>query len=328
MTSFLLRRLGASIFLLWLVLSAVFFIAHAVPGDPSRLIEDSRMSLAERANLRRVYGLDRPVVEQYAHWLAAAVQGDWGVSMVQNRPVTKVLGGAILPTLALATSALAIQLGVGFLLGLAGAVWRDRPIDHALRALSLIFYSLPVFWLSLMAILLFAVHWPVFPPGGMRSIGAESLPPLAQARDLFAHLILPASVLGLAMSGFLARYVRVSLIEALGQDHIRMARARGLSERRILGLHALRNALSPVIQILAMSIPGLLAGSLITEVVFSWPGIGRVAFAAVTGRDYPVLLATTAFAATLVIFFNLAADAAHAAIDPRVTDGPTARDVA
>jgi len=327
-TSFLLRRLGASVLLLWLVLSAVFFIAHATPGDPSGLIEDSRMTAAQRANLRRMYGLDRPLVEQYVLWLGAAARGDWGISMVQNRPVARILGGAILPTLALATSALAVQLGVGFLLGIAGALRRDRPLDHVLRLLSLVFFSLPVFWLSLMAILLFAVHWPIFPAGGMRSIGAESLPFWAQARDLIAHLVLPASVLGLALSGFLARYVRGSLLEALGQEHIRMARARGLSERRILGVHALRYALSPVIQVLALSIPALLSGSLITEVVFSWPGLGRVGFDAVIGRDYPVILATTAFAAVLVIVFNLIADLAHAVVDPRVRDAQTAQTAA
>jgi peptide/nickel transport system permease protein len=322
--SFLVRRLGASVLLFWLVLTAVFFVVHATPGDPSRLIEDSRMTPAERANLRRIYGLDKPLIEQYALWLAAAVRGDWGTSMVQNRPVARILGEAVLPTFVLAGSALSIQLGVGFLFGVAGALRRDRPLDHALRVLSLIFFSLPVFWLSLMAILAFAVHWPIFPAGGMRSIGAESLPPLAQARDLIAHLILPASVLGLASSGVLARYVRGSLLDALGQEHIRMARARGLSERRILGIHALRSALGPVIQILALSIPGLLSGSLITEVVFSWPGLGRVGFDAVTGRDYPLVLASTAFAAVLVIVFNLAADLAHAAIDPRVRDAQSA----
>jgi peptide/nickel transport system permease protein len=327
-TSFLLRRLGASVLLLWLVLSVVFFIAHATPGDPGKLIEDSRMTLAAQANLRRIYGLDRPLIEQYALWLKAAVHGDWGMSMVQNRPVAKVLGEAVLPTFALATSALAILLGVGFLVGVAGALRRDRPLDHLLRVLSLIFFSLPVFWLSLMAILLFAVHWPLFPAGGMWSIGAESLPPLARARDLLWHLVLPASVLGLAFSGFLARYVRGSLLEALGQEHIRMARARGISERRILGVHALRYALSPVIQFLALAIPGLLSGSLITEVVFSWPGLGRVGFEAVIGRDYPVILATTAFAAILVILFNLIADLSLAVVDPRVREAQFARAVA
>lgn len=325
MIPFLLRRLGASVLLLWLVLSAVFFIAHATPGDPSGLIEDPRMTPELRANLRRVYGLDRPLAEQYLRWLGAAARGDWGISMVQNRPVARVLGEAVLPTFALAASALAIQLGVGFSFGIAGALFRDRPLDHVLRGLSLVFFSLPVFWLSLMAILLFAVHWPVFPAGGMYTIGAESLPPFSRVRDLLAHLVLPASVLGLALSGFLARFVRGSLLEALGQEHIRMARARGVPERRILGVHALRYALSPVIQILALSIPALLSGSLITEVVFSWPGLGRVGFDAVIGRDYPVILATTAFAAVLVIVFNLVADLAHAAIDPRVRDAQTSR---
>ncbi len=321
MISFLLRRLGASALLLCLVLSAVFLLIHLTPGDPSQLIEDSRMTLEQRANLRRIYGLDRPLIEQYGRWLVATLQGDWGISLVQQRPVARILGEAILPTFALATTALAIQIGVGFLFGFAGALRRDRALDHLLRAVSLIFFSLPVFWLGLMAILTFSVHWPLLPAGGMRSIGAEALPPLARARDLLAHLILPASVIGLATSGALARFVRSSLIDALGQEHIRMARARGLSELRVVGVHALRSALAPVIQVLALGIPTLLSGSVVTEVIFSWPGLGRVGFDAVLGRDYPVVLASTAFAAVLVILFNLIADLAHAVIDPRVRDG-------
>ncbi len=321
MPLYFLRRLGASLVLLWLVLTALFFIAHATPGDPSQLVEEARLTQAGRENLRRVYGLDRPLGEQYVLWLAAAARGDWGTSMVQNRPVARVLADAAPATFLLAAAALAIQLGVGFLFGLAGALRRDGALDHALRVVSLVAFSLPVFWVSLMAILLFSVRWSVLPAGSLHSIGADALPPLARAHDLIRHLILPASVLGLATSGILARFVRGSLLDALGQEHIRMARARGLTERRILGLHALRYALGPVIQVLALLIPGLLSGSLITEVIFSLPGLGRVGFEAAIARDYPVILAGTALSAALVIGFNFLADVVHAAVDPRVRLG-------
>lgn len=322
MPGFLLRRLGASLLLLFLVLSFTFFLLHLAPGDPLGLVEDSRLTPAERANQQRIYGLGRPLPEQYAAWLSAvALRFDWGTSLSFNRPVTELIAEALPATLALAAAALAVEYGLGLALGVAAARRPGSALDHLIRVLSLLLTSQPAFWLSLMAVLLFALVWPVLPAGHLRSVGAEFLDPGRRFLDLLRHLALPALVLGIHQSGAIARVVRGSLLDALGRESITAARARGLSERRVLWVHALRNALVPLIQLFALSATGLLSGAFVVEVVFSWPGIGGLTFGAISARDYPVVLATTALSATIVLVCNLAADVAHAVADPRVRDG-------
>jgi peptide/nickel transport system permease protein len=318
---FLLRRLAASLLLLFLVLTLTFFLVHAAPGDPTNLVENDRMTREQRENLRRLYGLDRPLGEQYLIWLeSVALRGDWGVSFSQQRPVTTAIADALPATLILSFAALVIDYGAGLLLGVAAARRRGTATDHGIRFASLLLYSLPPFWLGLMAILLFAYVWPVLPAGSMHSIDADLMSPAGRLLDLLRHLLLPALVLGLSNTGMTTRFVRGSLLDVMGQDYLRTARAKGLSERRVIWVHGLRNAINPVIQLFALSLPALLSGSLITEVVFAWPGIGRLIFQAVLSRDYPLILGVTAFTAMLVIFGNFLADVLHAAADPRVRD--------
>lgn len=321
MTGFLLRRLAASLLLLVLVLSAVFFLIHLAPGDPTQILEDPRISAAQRAHLRQVFGLDRPLPEQYAAWLyAVAVRGDWGLSFAQRRPVTTLLREALPATALLGTTALVVDFGLGTLLGVAAARRRGSAFDHLIRIVSLVLYSQPVFWLGLMAILLFSHAWHLLPSSHMHAVGAERMGAAESFFDLVRHLLLPALVLGVPMAGATARFVRASLLEVMGRDYIRAARAKGLSERRVVWVHGLRNALVPVIQVFALTIPLLLAGSLITEVVFAWPGLGRATFDAILARDYPVILAITALTAMVVIASNFMADVLHAAVDPRVRE--------
>lgn len=320
MISFLLRRLAASLLLLFLVLTLTFFLVHAAPGDPTNLVENNRMTREQRESLRRLYGLDRPLGEQYLVWLKAVARGDWGVSFSQQRPVTTAIADALPATLLLSFAALVIDYGVGLLLGVAAARRRGTATDHGIRFASLLLYSQPPFWLGLMAILLFAYLWPVLPAGGMHSIDADLMSPAGRLLDLLRHLLLPALVLGFSNTGLTTRFVRGSLLDVMGQDYLRTARAKGLSERRVIWVHGLRNAINPVIQLFALSLPALLSGSLITEVVFAWPGIGRLIFQAVLSRDYPLVLGVTAFSATIVILGNLLADVLHAAADPRVRD--------
>jgi len=315
----LLRRLAASLLLLFLVLTATFFLIHLAPGDPTLLLSGELMSAEVAERLRAVYGLDRPLDEQYLTWLRSVVfEGDWGDSLIHGRPVVGLLGEALPATALLALAALLVQYAVGLPLGVAAARRRGRPADAAIRVVSLVLYSMPLFWLALMAILLFAYAWPVLPPSHMRSIGAAELGPWARLGDLLLHLALPALTLGLSLAGGTVRFVRNRMIEVLEEDYIRTARAKGLSERRVVWVHGLRNALVPIIQLLGLSIPFLLNGSLIVEVVFSWPGLGRTAFQAIVARDFPVILAATAFTAALVVAGNLLADLLHAAVDPRV----------
>ncbi|HWM91010.1 MAG TPA: ABC transporter permease [Thermoanaerobaculia bacterium] len=321
MIRFILRRIAASLLLLYLVLTTTFFLLHLAPGSPAGLlVEDSRIPTEQREQLRRIYGLDRPLPVQYARWLAAVARGNLGTSFSYQRPVTAVVLDALPATLLLAAAALVVEQAVGLIFGIAAARRPGSATDHLIRIVSLLLYSQPSFWLGLMAILLFSLVWPVLPAGQMRSTGFEDLGPAARLLDLLRHLALPALVLGLAQAGAVVRFVRGSLLEILGQEYIRAARAKGISERRVVWIHALRNALPPLIQVLALSASLVLSGTLVTEVVFAWPGLGRLTFEAILSRDYPLVLATTGFAAVVVLLANLAADVLHALSDPRVRD--------
>jgi peptide/nickel transport system permease protein len=318
---FLLRRLAASLLLLLLVLTVAFCLLHLMPGDPTRPGEGSRVSSEQRENLRRIYGLDRPLPERYLNWLRAVVlQGDWGVSFSQQRPVVDAVAEALPPTLLLAMAALIVEFGVALLLGVAAARRPGTAVDHLVRLVSMLLFSQPTFWLGLIAILLFSLVWPVLPAGHMRSIGFAEMGFGGRLLDLLRHLVLPSLVLGLWAAGSTARFVRASLLEVMGRDYIRTARAKGLSERRVVWAHGLRTALSPLLQLFALTLSNLLSGSLVTEVVFSWPGLGRLTFNAILTRDYPLVLAAVAFSAVLVILTNFLADVLHAASDPRVRD--------
>jgi peptide/nickel transport system permease protein len=322
-TGFILRRLGASLLLLLLVLTTVFFVLHLVPGDPTRLFESesARLTPEQRQHLLEIYGLDRPLPVQYLAWLSSvALHWDWGTSISQVRPVSAALREAIRPTLLLVGAALAVEYLAALLLGVAAALKRGTALDHAIRFFSLLLFSQPLFWLALMAILLFSYLWPVLPASHMHSVDADLLSPAGRFLDLLWHLALPALLLGLWNAGATSRFVRASLIEVMSQDFIRTARAKGLSERRVLWVHGLRNAAVPLIQVFAISLPALISGSLIMEVVFSWPGFGRLIYLAIQTRDYPLVLAATAFSATAVILGNLLADVLHALSDPRVRD--------
>lgn len=321
MIRFVLRRLAASLLLLYLVLTATFFLLHLTPGSPATLLaEDGRVPAEQQENLRRIYGLDRPLPVQYARWLAAMSRGDWGTSFSYQRPVTAVILDAVPATLLLAAAALVVEQGLGLVFGVAAARRPGSATDHLIRVVSLVLYSQPGFWLALMLILLFSLVWPILPAGHMYSIGAEEMGRGARLLDLLRHLILPATALGVAQAGAVVRYVRASLLEVLGQEHIRAARAKGISERRVVWVHALRSALPPLIQVAAISFASLLSAAVIAEVIFSWPGIGRLTFDAILSRDYPLVLAATAFSAVMVLLANLAADLLHALVDPRIRD--------
>ena len=312
------RRLGAAVLLLLLVLTLLFSLLQLAPGDPADVLLDPRIGAQQRQALRAAYGLDRPPHEQFLRWLAAMARGDLGVSFRQSRPVAEVLAAHIGPTLLLATAALLVQNASGLLLGVAAARRAGRRADHLIRAASVLLYSLPTFWLALLALALLSYRLGLFPPGHMLSVDAAELSPAGWLLDLLRHLALPALVLGLAAGGATARFVRNGLLDTLGEEFVRTARAKGLTGRRIVWLHALRNAATPLVQILGLSLPFLLSGALVVEVVFSWPGIGRLAYNSVMARDYPVVLATTALSGFLVIAGSLLADLLQMALDPRL----------
>ena len=321
MGGFLLRRLAAALLVLLLVLTATFFLLHLAPGDPTRLLADPRVPRAQREHLLHLYGLDRPPHLQYLGWLRGVVlAGDWGVSFAHQRPVAVVLAEALPPTLLLAGASLVLTYVLALALGVVAARRRGLA-DGVIRVVSLVLYSLPVFWVGLMAILLFSVRWPLLPASHMRSVGAEAWPAVARLLDLGRHLALPTLVLALVSAGGVARFVRGALLEAFGQEHLRAARARGLAERRIVWRHALRNAAPALVQLVGLHLPFLLGGALVVEVVFAWPGVGRLTYDAILARDVPLVLAATALSGALVVAGSLFADLLHAAIDPRLRDG-------
>lgn len=321
MAAAILRRSAAALALLIVVLTGAFALLEALPGDAAAAFEDPRVPPAQRARLRAVYGLDRPAPERFVRFLGAAARGDWGYSFSHHRPVAQVLGAALPWTLALAGAALALEFGLGIPLGLWAARRAGSAADHALRAGALALWTLPSFWLGLLLLLAFAFGWRLLPPGGVGSPGAESWPLGARLVDFARHLALPAAAIGLPAAAATARFVRASLLEIAGEGFLLAARARGLAPGRVVWGHALRAAASPVLQLFGLSLASLLSGSLAVEVVFGWPGLGRVTYEALGARDQPVLLAGATLAAVTVLAGSLVAELAHLALDPRVRRG-------
>lgn len=320
MQRFLLRRLGSAALLLFLVLTATFFFIQAVPGEPSRLYENPRISPEAADRIRVAYGLDRPLAEQYVRWLGSVVRGDLGVSFSSRRPVFDVLIERLPATLVLVLAGVGIELLIGFGVAVGVAKHPGGRLDRLARWMSVAFYSMPIFVVGIVLIEIFAVQLPWFPAQQMLSAEAAHMGPVGKALNLLSHLVLPALTLGLVRCGPTLRFLRNNLLEVLEQDYIRTARVKGLSESRVLWMHAVPNALAPIIQRLGVSLPLLLSSTLVLEIVFSWPGMGSTIYSAIFQRDYPVVLGTTAMAAVLVVAGSLAADLAHAWVDPRVRD--------
>jgi len=315
---YLLRRLCQSALMILGVLTVVFFLVRLVPGDPADLIAEQHLGAEGRDLVRQRYGLDRPLGEQYARWLGGALRGDFGTSLRQQRPVAAVVAEAIPNTLLLTVTALVVELAAGIVVGTLVAGQPRRRWTRLLNTAGLVLYSLPSFWLGLVAIMVFARDLGWLPTGGMRSPDAAWLPAGARLGDLARHLVLPVLVLGLGNFAVTARHVRTSVARVLASDWILAARARGVAERRVVWGHALRGALLPVFTLLGLSLPGLLGGAVAVEEVFAWPGLGRVAVQSLLARDYPVIMAATALVATMVALGSILADLGCRWADPRL----------
>ncbi len=328
MTAWLLRRLAASVAIVFAVLTLTFILIHLAPGTPFRPSADDRTVSPEViARLNRVYGLDRPLAVQYLKYIGNVARGEFGESFSQHRPVARALADAVPNTVLLGVAALAIEFALGIALGAYQAARARRRVDAALSHLTLFFYSVPTFWLGLALLLVFGqwLHW--LPVGGVGDpVVHDSLPWAGRVLDTLRHLVLPAGTLGLVGAAGTARYQRAAMLEVIHQDYIRTARAKGLTERRVLLRHALRNAVLPIITLLGLSLPFLLTGAVLVETVFSWPGMGKLAADAIFARDYPVVTAAAILAAAMVAVSSVAADLLTAVADPRVRLG--ARDAA
>ncbi|HDT14870.1 MAG TPA: ABC transporter permease, partial [Firmicutes bacterium] len=265
-----------------------------------------------------LYGLDRPVHIQYAEWLRRVVMFDFGESFVDNRSVIKKIGERLPATILLNICALAVIYFLSFIIGIYAALKRNGLFDKSAAIGTFVGYSIPDFWLALLLMMFFGVHLGILPVSGMVSVNHESLSFAGRIADIAKHLILPVFVLAFTGLASLTRYMKSSMVDTLSQLFIRAAYAKGLPEKRIIFRNALKNSMLPMITILGMALPGLIGGSFIFEVIFSWPGMGRLIYESIMSFDYPVVMGGITIAAFLTITGNLLADIAYAYVDPRI----------
>ena len=317
MKRMVLRRMLALVPLVWLVATLTFVVVQAAPGSYADTIDNPRLSPETRELISARYGLDRPPLEQYLSWLGAVATGDLGTSFMYKQPVSTVLARALPPTLLLAGAALLFDLVLGLVLAVAAARRPYGWVDRITSILSLGLYGIPSFWLAGLFILVFSLLLGWFPASHMHSVDAAHLTGLPRLADLLRHLVLPAVCLGLVGAAGTARYLRATLLDVRSSRFMLAARARGIPERRLLWVHALRPALLPVVTLLGLSLPILVSGSVVIETIFSWPGMGQVAYNAARARDIPLILGATLIGAAAVILGNLIADVLYAVVDPR-----------
>lgn len=296
-----------------LIVSAItFFMINLAPGGPSALMRFD-VTPEQREALTRRFGLDQPVPVRYLEWLGGALHGDLGTSLTTQQPVLDRIGERLPNTLLLSGLALMLSIVVGIPMGVVSALKRGGPTDYALSAASLLGLSIPAFWFGIMLILTFSVNMQWLPSSGVATSGADF-----SIGDRLQHLLMPTLVLATAALPTIVRFTRSAMLEVLGQDYIRTASAKGLSRTVVTYGHGLRNALVPVISVIGALVPRLVGGAVVTEAVFGWPGMGRLAVEAANGRDYPLVVGITVVIAAIVILASLVVDLAYTWIDPRI----------
>ncbi len=315
---YIARRLAQAVPVVLAVVILNFLIVHLAPGDPVNILVGEYGSTPEfREQIRREYGLDRPVTTQLAVYLGRVARGDLGYSLYFNQPVVALILGRLPATMLLMGTQLLLALIVGTTIGVAAARRPYSVLDNTSTAIALIGYSMPVFWSGLLLILLFSSTLGVLPSGGMYS-AREQVSGVAVIWDVARHLILPAFTLGLVSVALYVRLTRASMLEVLSQDYVRTAWAKGLSERRVMRHHALRNALLPVVTIIGIDLGRMIGGAVLTETVFAWPGVGTLTFNALQTRDYPVIIGVFMFVSIGVILASLLVDVMYGVLDPRI----------
>jgi peptide/nickel transport system permease protein len=313
MQRYLIRRLLITVPIMLGITVLSYAIMSLTPGDPVQMQISPTMTQADIDAKRAAFGLDRPAYVRYVAWLKELVRGNLGYSFSSGAPVTKRIGERVVPTLTLTVTALICSYLIAVPIGMIAATRRYTWMDYAATLFAFLGISLPTFFLGLAGIYIFGLRFRILPVGGTMTLGGDG-----GLLDQLHHLILPAGVLAVAGAGALTRYVRSSVLEVLGQDYVRTARAKGVSEPVVRRRHALRNALIPVVTLAGLQIPALLAGAVITEQVFEWPGMGRLTIEAINQRDYPVLMGITLITAVLVAAGNLLADVTYSLVDPRI----------
>jgi len=311
---YILRRILQSIPVLFGISLITFLIVNTAPGDPALLYMDrsSNPTQEDIDRVREELGLDKPLPQRYLEWVGRAMVGDFGTSFKDKRPVIDRISETLPYSIKLSVISIVFGYVMAILLGILAAVKANSWVDYIISFFSALFVSAPVFWVALMAILVFSVKLDLLPTSGWSDYGDESLWNVAR------HLILPVTILALRDIAGMSRYVRSGLLEVLRADYVRTARSKGLQERVVIFKHALRNSLIPVVTVMGLSLPALVGGAVLTETVFGLPGMGRLAVGSIANRDYPMLIAINLLSAVMVVLGNILADAAYGWVDPRI----------
>ena len=324
MGRYVIQRLILTLPLLFVISVVSFLLMHLAPGDPTEFFVDPTKpgvnSPEMLARLREQMGLDDPLYIQYVKWLGNVLQGNWGYSLISKKAVLAEIAERLPNTLLLGSAALLLALLIAIPAGIISAVRKYTIFDYLVTALAFIGVSMPAFWFGLLLMQVFANQLQLLPAVGMHNV-REELEGIEAVVDVLKHMTMPALVLSMGSMASWTRYQRSSLLEVVGQDFIRTARGKGLRERQIILMHALKNSLIPMITLLGMSLPSLVGGAFITETVFAWPGMGRLGVGAIIGRDYPIVMGVTMVSALVVVFGNFLADLAYAWADPRIRYG-------
>tara|TARA_A100001015_G_C15039600_1_gene738729 strand:+ start:197 stop:1162 length:966 start_codon:yes stop_codon:yes gene_type:complete len=314
----ILKRLLTAIPLLIGITFISFMLMQWAPGDPSSMLMDPQIKPEDMAMIKANLGLDKPYLHQYLIWLRELVQGNFGYSYSTGQPVLRIIIERLPATLILSISSLLFILCITFPLGLISGYKKESWFDHSVTLISFIGLSIPTFWLGLVFILYFSLDLGILPSSGFHNPLLSHASLWVRTLDIAQHLCLPLFTIVIGGIAGLTRYHRFGIIKILKADYILAARARGISEKRLLFKHAFKNAALPIITILGLQLPGLISGSFVIEYIFAWPGMGQLGVSAVFARDYPVLMGTLFFSAILIIVGNLLADLAYSAIDPRI----------
>ncbi len=322
MTTYITRRLVQFVVVIALLSYFCFYIMTLMPGDPVDIMVSSnpRITSADIARLRELYGLDQPVYTRYYNWVSSLVQGDLGYSRTYRIPVNELLGPRLLNTFYLSMASLVLALLVALPLGVISALKPNSKLDYAINFFSFAGISVPSFWLGIVLIIGFAVYWPLLPAGGTQTIGNDAPTTFwGMVGDRVIYLILPTLSLTYLQIGRFVRFTRSAMLEAMRNDYIRTARAKGLDYRTVVIHHGFRNALIPLITIIAISFSSLFSGALITETVFAYQGVGKLVYDSIMANDYNVAMVSFMISVIMVLVANLLADILYGVVDPRIS---------
>lgn len=321
MSTFISRRILQTLAVIVVLSYVCFYLMSLMPGDPVDMMiaSNPKITTEDIARLKSLYGLDQPTYKRYASWMGALLQGDLGYSRTYRVPVEELMGPRLWNTFILSMASLALSLLIAIPLGVISALKPGSKTDYFVNLFSFAGISIPSFWLAIVLIIVFAVKFPIFPAGGTQTIGADNLGFWAGIWDRSMYLVLPVLSLSIQQIGRFSRFTRSAMLEAMRNDFIRTAKAKGLDQRTVIWQHGFRNALIPLITILALSFSGLFSGAILTETVFAYQGVGKLVYDSIIGNDYNVAMISFVISVSMVLLMNLIADIAYGFADPRIS---------